>query len=155
MNITELREKRAKLWNTMEGFLDTHRTDMGVLKAEDDATYSNMESELDSLTNEIHRMERREVHEKELAKNVNTPIVTTPEGNKQNRKKGRASDEYREDFLNHLRGRAPIHNVLSEGTDADGGFLVPTEFETSIVTALEEENVIRSLAKKTFTTCSR
>ena len=147
MNITELREKRAKLWNTMEGFLDTHRTGMGVLKAEDDATYSNMESELDSLTNEIHRMERREVHEKELAKNVNTPIVTTPEGNKQNGKKGRASDEYREDFLNHLRGRTPIHNVLSEGTDADGGFLVPTEFETSIVTALEEENVIRSLAK--------
>lgn len=147
MNITELREKRAKLWNTMEGFLDTHRTGMGVLKAEDDATYSNMESELDSLTNEIHRMERREVHEKELAKNVNTPIVTAPEHGTNTRKKGRASDEYKEDFLNHLRGRTPIHNVLSEGTDADGGFLVPTEFETSIVTALEEENVIRSLAK--------
>lgn len=30
MNITELREKRAKLWNTMEGFLDTHRIGMGV-----------------------------------------------------------------------------------------------------------------------------
>ena len=31
MNIVEMREKRAKLWNTMEGFLDTHRTDKGVL----------------------------------------------------------------------------------------------------------------------------
>lgn len=39
MTITELREKRARLWNTTEGFLDTHRNDMGVLKAEDDATY--------------------------------------------------------------------------------------------------------------------
>ena len=68
MNITEMREKRAKLWNTMEGFLDTHRNDMGVLSADDDQTYCNMESELDSLTNEIHRMERREAHEAELDK---------------------------------------------------------------------------------------
>lgn len=27
MNIVEMREKRAKLWATMEGFLDTHRND--------------------------------------------------------------------------------------------------------------------------------
>ena len=46
MTITELREKRAKLWNAMEGFLDTHRTDKGVLSAEDDATYVGMEKDL-------------------------------------------------------------------------------------------------------------
>ena len=56
MNITELRNKRAALWNTMEGFLNTHRYDMGVLSAEDDATYSKMEAELDALTNEVKRM---------------------------------------------------------------------------------------------------
>ena len=63
MNITELRNKRAALWNTMEGFLNTHRNDMGVLSAEDDATYSKMETELDALTNEVKRMERRDAHE--------------------------------------------------------------------------------------------
>ena len=36
MNIVEMREKRAKLWATMEGFLDTHRGDKGVLSADDD-----------------------------------------------------------------------------------------------------------------------
>ena len=51
MNITEMRTRRAKLWNTMEGFLDTHRNDMGVLSAEDDATYTRMEADLDSMTN--------------------------------------------------------------------------------------------------------
>lgn len=40
-----------------------------------------------------------------------------------------------------------VHNVLSEGTDADGGYLVPEDFERDIVSALEEENVIRSVAK--------
>jgi hypothetical protein len=59
MTVNELRTKRATLWNTMEGFLDTHRTDKGVLSAEDDATYNNMEKELDALTTEIKRMERR------------------------------------------------------------------------------------------------
>ena len=46
MTIVELREKRAKLWATMEGFLDTHRNDKGVLSTEDDAVYANMEKEL-------------------------------------------------------------------------------------------------------------
>ncbi len=148
MNITEMRNKRAKLWNTMEGFLDTHRNDMGVLSAEDDAAYSKMESDLDSMTNEIKRMERREAIEAELNKPVNTPITETPEkAVGLASKTGRASDAYKEDFDRHLRGKALVHNVLSEGTDADGGYLVPEEFEKDIVTALDEENVIRSLAK--------
>lgn len=148
MTITEMRNKRAKLWNTMEGFLDTHRNDMGVLSAEDDSTYSKMERDLDSMTNEIKRMERRDAIEAELNKPVNTPITETPEKTAGlTVKSGRASDAYKEDFDRHLRGKALVHNVLSEGTDADGGYLVPEEFEHDIVTALEEENVVRSLAK--------
>lgn len=149
MTITEMRNKRAKLWNTMEGFLDTHRNDMGVLSAEDDATYSKMERDLDSLTNEIKRMERRDAIEAELNKPVNQPITEAPEraASLKPDKVGRASDAYKEDFDRHLRGKVLVHNVLSEGTDADGGYLVPEDFERDIVTALEEENVIRSLAK--------
>ena len=79
MTIIEMREKRAKLWNTMEGFLDTHRNDKGVLSAEDDATYANMEKDLSDLTNEIRRMERRDAMEAELSKPVNQPITAQPE----------------------------------------------------------------------------
>lgn len=149
MTITEMRTKRAKLWNTMEGFLDTHRNDMGVLSAEDDATYSKMEHDLDSLTNEIKRMERRDAIEAELNKPVNQPITAAPEraASMKPDKVGRASDAYKEDFDRHLRGKVLVHNVLSEGVDADGGYLVPEDFERNIVMALEEENVIRSLAK--------
>lgn len=66
MTIVEMRDKRAKLWATMQGFLDTHRTAKGVLTAEDDNTYNNMEKELNDLTNEIRRMERRDAIEAEL-----------------------------------------------------------------------------------------
>ena len=148
MNITEMREKRAKLWNTMEGFLDTHRNEMGVLSAEDDAQYCKMESELDSLTNEIHRMERHDAHEAEMNKATSQALTVKPDkGMAAEEKKGRASNAYIEDFDRHLRGKPLVHNVLSEGTDADGGYLVPEEFEKQIVQELEEENVIRQLAK--------
>ena len=149
MTITEMRNKRAALWNTMEGFLNTHRNDMGVLSAEDDAIYTKMERDLDAMTNEIKRMERRDAIEAELNKPLNTPITEMPEkgAGLKPEKVGRASDAYKEDFDRHLRGRTLLHNVLSEGVDADGGFLVPEDFERDIVNALDEENVIRSLAK--------
>ncbi len=148
MTIIEMREKRAKLWNTMEGFLDTHRNEKGVLSAEDDATYANMEKDLNDLSNEIRRMERREEMEAELSKPVNQPITSAPEkANAADVKQGRASNAYKEDFGRHLRGKAPIHNVLSESSDQDGGYLVPDEFETFIVDGLKEANVIRSIAK--------
>ena len=132
----------------MEGFLDTHRTEMGVLSAEDDQTYCNMETELDSLTNEIHRMERREAHEKEMSKATSEVIKVKPEtGTGAPEKTGRASDAYAEDFGRHLRGKPLVHNVLSTTPDEDGGYLVPEDFEHDILTELEEENVIRSLAK--------
>ena len=148
MTIIEMREKRAKLWNTMEGFLDTHRNEKGVLSAEDDATYANMEKDLNDLSNEIRRMERREEMEAELSKPVYQPITSAPEkANAADVKQGRASNAYKEDFGRHLRGKAPIHNVLSESSDQDGGYLVPDEFETFIVDGLKEANVIRSIAK--------
>ena len=155
MNVVELREKRAKLWNTMEGFLDTHRNDKGVLSGEDDATYSNMEKDLNDLTNEIRRMERRDAMEAELNKPTNIPLTAKPGTAKEDEKKGRASDEYRREFLNMLRTNKPLSNVLSEGVDANGGFLVPTEFERKIVTALDEYNVMRGLCKVITTTSER
>lgn len=149
MNITELRTKRADQWDMMSKFLDTHRDRMGVLSAEDDATYTKMESELDALTNEIRRMERRDAYEAELNKPVSTPITEAPQKPMDLRsdKSGRASNAYKEDFDRHLRGKTLLHNVLSTSPDTDGGYLVPTDFEHDIVTALEEENVIRKLAK--------
>ena len=79
MTIVELREKRAKLWATMEGFLDTHRDRKGILSAEDDAVYANMEKELNDLTNEVRRMERRDAIAAELAKPVSSPITEQPQ----------------------------------------------------------------------------
>ncbi len=151
MTILELREKRAKAWEAAKAFLDSHRNEKGVLSAEDDASYSRMEQEITDLGKEISRLERQEAFEKELSQPVNMPLIGRPAAGSQGKEKtGRASDEYRQNFWNMMRSKTPmpqVVNALQIGTDSEGGYLVPDEYERTLVEALEEENVFRQLAK--------
>ena len=153
MTIKELIEKRAKVWETAKNFIDTHETESGIFSPEDAATYERMEKEIVDLTASIERKQRAESLEAAFNEPVNTPLIGRPA--QQEEKTGRASNAYMEDFGAHLRGRRPIHNVLSEGVPADGGYLVPEEFERQIVVGLEEENVVRRLAKVISTSAER
>ena len=150
MTILELREKRAKAWEAAKAFLDSHRNEKGVLSAEDDAAYTRMEQEITDLGKEIARMERQEAFERELSQPVNTPLTGRPaSGGAGKEKTGRASEEYRTNFWNAMRSKVPLPgvvNALEEGTDSEGGYLVPDEYERTLVEALEEENVFRQLA---------
>lgn len=147
MTILELREKRAKAWEAAKSFLDSHRNDKGILSAEDDATYTRMENEITDLGKEIARLERQEALEAELNKPVNTPLTSKPTaGNQPEAKTGRASDEYRNGMLTALRTNfRQVSNVLQEGVDADGGYLVPEEYDRRLIQALSEENIMRRL----------
>ena len=151
MTILELREKRAKAWEAAKAFLDSHRNEKGVLSAEDDASYSRMEQEITDLGKEISRLERQEAFEKELSQPVNMPLTGRPAaGSLRKEKTGRASDEYRTNFWDMMRSKTPmpqVVNALQIGTDSEGGYLVPDEYERTLVEALEEENVFRQLAK--------
>ena len=139
MNIKELRDKRLDVWNKAKAFLDDHRKD-GVLSAEDDAVYARMEKELDDLAKEITRQEKLEAYEKEMAKNITTPLTTKPNNEVPvEEKKGRARlDAMRCNFKR-------VSNVLQEGVDADGGYLVPEEYDKRIIDILSEENIMRKL----------
>lgn len=150
MTILELREKRAKAWEAAKAFLDSHRNERGILSAEDDAAYTRMEQEITDLGKEIARMERQEAFERELSQPVNQPLTGRPvSGSVGKEKTARASEEYRTNFWNAMRSKVPLPgvvNALEEGTDSEGGYLVPDEYERTLVEALEEENVFRQLA---------
>ncbi len=154
MTIIELREKRNKAWEAAKAFADTHTTDKGTLTAEDSATYERMEQEIQDLSREIQRRERQEALDAELSKPVNTPITGKPMNGKQDEapKTGRASDAYKAAMLNAMRTNfRQISNVLSEGVDANGGYLVPEEYDRRLIDVLEEENVMRTLGTKITT----
>ena len=154
MMITEMIQKRAKVWDAAKSFVDTHENENGVLSAEDNATYEKMEKEIEDLTAAIDRQQRAEAREAALSQPMNAPLTGRPDSKVED-KKGMASNAYKEDFGAHLRGKPLLHNVLSEGVLADGGYLVPEEFERQIVSSLDEANVIRGLAKVITTSAER
>ncbi len=146
--ILELREKRAKTWDAAKAFLDTKRGSDGLLSAEDVAIYEKMEADVVDLGKEIDRLERQTALDAELSKPTASPLTgkpTTATGEKT----GRGSKEYRKSFWSAMRAKnlsMEVSNALQVGTDTEGGYLAPDEFERTLIEALEEENMFRSLA---------
>lgn len=147
--VLELREKRAKAWEAAKVFLESKRGADGMMSAEDTASYDKMEADVVNLGKEIERLERQAAIDAELNKPTSTPITNKPNGDPNGEEKtGRASDQYRKTFWNAMRRKNfyDVENALQVGTDSEGGYLVPDEFENTLVEALEEENFFRSIA---------
>ena len=152
MKLQELIEKRAKVWEGAKAFVETHEKENGTLSAEDSTAYQRMEQEIEDLTAAIDRAQRAERRESELSRPMNEPLTAKPEKPQDEVKNGRASDEYRKAMLTALRTNfRQISNVLQEGVDADGGYLVPDEYDRRLIDVLDEENVMRGLATKITT----
>lgn len=147
--VLELREKRAKAWEAAKKFLDAKRTADGFVSAEDAAAYDRMEADVVSLGKEIERLERQAAIDAELARATSTPITNQPNGRIDGEvKTGRATEEYKRAFWNGMRNRISydVQNALSIGTDSEGGYLVPDEYEKKLVESLQDEVFFRSLA---------
>lgn len=143
--IQELIDKRAQLWNAAKTFLDERTDKDGKLSAEDAATYDKMEADVVAYGKDIERLERQRRLEAELAKPATEAIVNTPvaEDNVQP-KTGRASDEYKKAMLDAIRTDfRRVSNVMSEGVAADGGYLVPDEWDRRLIEGIEEQNIMR------------
>lgn len=148
MTIQELREKRAKAWDTARDFLDSKRNADGLLSEDDSKTYDAMEKQIVDLGKEIQRLERQAEIEAELNKPTSNPILGKPAIPEKSEKTGTASDTYNTAFWNSIRNRnwIDIRNDLQAGMDSEGGFLVPDEFEKKLIESLTEENIFRQLA---------
>ena len=158
MTVIELRNKRAQKLAAARAFLESNRTPDGFLSQENDAVYTAMESDIANLGKEISRMERLEAMDAELSRPLTSPLTEKPSAvAKTDEKTGRASDEYSAAFWNQTRRKDSVtpemKNALQEGVDSEGGYLVPDEFEHTLVQALEQENIVREHAH-VFTTSS-
>ena len=129
--------------------MDSKRNESGLLSEEDSKTYDAMEQQIVAYGKEIQRLERQAQIEAEMNKPTSTPIQNKPNASTHSdTKTGIASDEYCTAFWNSIRSRNfyDIRNDLQVGTDTEGGYLVPSEFERKLVEALTEENIFRQLA---------
>lgn len=145
--ITELRQKRAALWEKTKKFLDDAKRDGDVLSADDVAAYEKMEADIVALGKEIGFLERQAEMDKKLNAPTSTPVLGNPDPGS-GTKTGRASDEYRNAFWKAMQNKFSYsaQDALQIGTDSEGGYLVPDEFESTLVDKLADENIIRTLA---------
>ncbi len=148
--ILALREKRAKAWDATKAFLDTHTAENGTMSAEDAATYDKMEADVSALGDQINRLERQQAMEDALNQPTGTPLVDKPTGKPgAPEKKGRAAESYNAAFWRVLRSKSvpyEVHDALQIGVDSEGGYLVPDEYERTLVEALQDQNIFRPLA---------
>lgn len=150
MTVTELIENRNKAWNAAKAFVETRRDKDGILSEEDAKTYTEMEQKVKNYSAEIDRMQAMEAMERDLALPTSAPITAKPmNGASDEEETGVKSKAYRKSFWNAMRQkvvRPEVMNALQVGTDSEGGYLVPDEFEHTLVEALQEENIFRKLA---------
>ena len=152
MDLNEMIKHRADFLAQMRTFVDSHEDKNGNLNSEDANTYRKMEEDFDAMTNSINREQRAMQREVELARPVNSPITSRPLKADGDVKTGRASNEYKEAMLNAMRTNfRQVSNVLQEGVDADGGYLVPDEYDHRLIDILDEENIMRKLGTKITT----
>jgi len=150
--LMEMRDKRVQSWNAAKAFLESHRGEDGTLSAEDDAIFNKMMDDVDKLGREIARMEKMEAMDVEMSKATSKPLTSAPTTRMEDEpvsKTGRGGNGYAKNFWNAMRSKSVSHEVLNAlqvGTDSEGGYLVPDEYERTLVEALEDQNIFRQLA---------
>lgn len=144
--LLDMIEKRNMAWEGAKAFVEANKDQDGLLSEEHAKQYQEMENKVMNYSKEIDRLQREEALEEAMSKPINTPIKEKP-GQEVETKTGRARKEYKEGMLQALRTNfKQVSNVLQEGVDADGGYLVPKEYDQRLIQVLEEENIVRNLA---------
>lgn len=147
--IIELRNKRNTLWEQTKAFLEDHRDGNGLVEASAIEQYNKMAADVKALGDEIQRLEDQMEMDAKLSAATSLPIHTDPKAGQRKASRPTATDEYNKAFWDMMRGNSSleVRDALSVGTDANGGYTVPDEFERQLVQALEENNIFRTLAK--------
>ena len=139
--ITELQEKRARIWKQAKDFLNAKQKESDVLSAEDNARYEKMEQEVVDLGKEINRRHKQAEIEVALNQPTCKALTNSPTADQLPKRQ----DAHAKDFWKMMRGHAVV-DALKEGADPDGGFLVPDEFENQLIQKLQEANVLRTIS---------
>lgn len=147
MTLKEKKEKRMGLVVKMRALNDAALAANRDLSADETTTYNALEADVDKLGKEVDREDRLAVIENNLRgrkdHNYRPGQENTTEGK-------RNSPEYRQALFNQYarvgkNGLLSEHvNVLTEGVDVDGGYLVPEEFETKLIENLVNADPIRA-----------
>lgn len=147
-NISDLRAKRAKAIAAGREILDAAGDT--ALSAEQEEAWNKIDAEVSALTERIGREERQIAVEASLAAPVGgdgSPQIDSAD----RAEHPRSTEAYVNAFDQFVRmGRNALSpefvGALQVGTDSEGGFLTPEEFETALHRNMEPLSVMRQIA---------
>ncbi len=123
------------------------------LDAEEETKYASMEKEFDKLSKEVELEEALAKRESNMALISDRPVAVVPGANPDDpapsgKKRPTARAEYGAAFMNYVRGQRTqdVRNQMEEGTDSEGGYLVPESWSDAITVGAADANVIRRYA---------
>lgn len=148
MDINDILNKRGQVVAQMQAVLNVAESENRDLSGEESAKYDAMDADQAALKIRAERMQNAAKIEAELGQRQSTPHRATLQN--ESRLEGLKSASYKDGFNAYVRtGKAglshDILNALQIGTDSEGGYVVPTEFDTNLVESLQDINEIRSL----------
>ena len=145
--LMSLIEKRNAAWNAAKSFVETRQDADCLLSKEDAKTYASLEAKVKDYSAEIERVQAMEALENELNRPMSAPLTTKPETCSAKPQNIRESKDYKDALLSAFRSNFKnVSNILQEGTAADGGYLVPVEYDNRLIDVLTQENIMRKLA---------
>lgn len=157
----ELLQKRGETIHEMQNMLAAAEAENRDLNADEQAKYDAMNKDIDSLKARADRLDAAANLAKDLddvRNTVNRPTVEAPASAKN--ANPLASEVYRASFDRYARvGKNGLDfdvlNALQVGTDSEGGFITPEEFETQIVEFIQDINQMRQYVSVITTASDR
>ena len=158
MSIREITDEVGKLYEAMKGMVDSSQEEGAPMSGEKEQKYDRLNQRLSSLITmrdqHYRLLDAQVAAQKSMERKVDGASrqisrTDATRGSKLMTVVG--SEEYRSAFANYLRkSYRDLSNseqrALSEGTDADGGFLPATDFYAKLVEIRYQTNAMRQVA---------
>ena len=150
MTIEEILSERGKLIKRMRDLNDRAEAEGRDLTDEEHASFEAMDKDQADLKARADRLQRQAEIEAEARELVDSASSMPVADQGASPRSHLATVEYSEAFFAYARyGRNGLQpqflNALQIGTDSEGGYITPEEFETQLTVALEEANVLRQI----------
>ena len=148
MDLQSLLDKRAKLIKEWRAFLEKNPDG---LNAEAKAKSDKMEADIDALDAQIHALQKSLELEAKLNNPIKEPLAGEPTA------KNVKVDDYKAAFEAFVRGKLTpdFKAVLNTGVGEEGGYIVPEEYQKTIIQKLTQLSRTRAISTVITTSSTR
>lgn len=157
IEINDLLQKRGNLVKNMTDLIEKAEKEGRDLNAEEKSQYEQMDKDQSDYKARADRLHNASNLKNELGELNGKSVRSNPSESVKNKF---ATDDYKNGFDAYARRgnngiNSDIYNALQVGTNSEGGFIVPEEFETMLIAKLQDINAFRPLVNTIRTASDR